>query len=335
MLVGVSVPVLATDTNTSAPLIQPVKALQIRQPTTLAPFAADIEASEHVQIAFRIAGQLQQVWVRMGDDVLEGQLLAELDPTDYQLALQARQAEFDLAVIRAKRDQKLYSQNLISEDQFDRSKTAQLTAQARLRQAKVDLDDTVLRAPFDGYVSYTMAKQGEVMPANQAIMTVENNSHIDVHFNLPVPHAHYGQEAGLTEASIRFGGMQQIYKASAVKEYSSTPDPDTNSYRVTLTLDKPEDINPLTGMNAWVEVGQSAGLNEVHLPTSALFNRTGNKAKVWKINSDNRITAVDIEVDEHGKLLAGLKHGDRVVATGVDKLKSQQLVRIWERERGI
>ncbi|WP_298445386.1 efflux RND transporter periplasmic adaptor subunit [uncultured Ferrimonas sp.] len=319
---------------TTEALNQPVKAFEIRPISTIAPFAAEVEASHHAKMAFRIPGQLQQMWVRMGDYVLEGQLLAELDPTDYQLALQARQAEFDLATIRATRDQQLFTQQLISEDQFDRSQTDMITAQARLRQAKVDLDDTILRAPFDGYVAYTMVKNGQVMAANSAIMTIENNDQLDVRFNLPVPYATPGQDA-LSHAQIRFGHLSQRHPGAAVKEFASQPDPDTNSYRITLTLPRPNNVNVLTGMNAWVELLPTSLEQPIALPAGALFNRQAQQAQVWKIDSNNRLQAVTITLDSNNKLLSGLRPGDRIVAAATKQLQPQQQVRVWQRERGI
>lgn len=312
---------------------QPVKTLLIESQHRIAPFAAEVEADLHASMAFPIAGQLKLITVRMGQSVGKGQLLAELDPTDYQLAVQAKEADLALVQIRATRNAKLFQQRLISEEQYDKSQTAVITAKAKLEQAQVDLDDTKLLAPFDGYVALTNAKVGQLFAANQTLMTIENNANLALSFNLPLAYA--SERDDLIDANIRFGNELNRYRATAVKEFSSQPDPDTNSYRVTLTVPKPKELNPLTGMNAWVELIHRHNTKTVKIPAGALFNRNGSKAQVWRITPDSHIEAVAIELAEDNTLLKGLNGGDRIVAASADQLVAGQAVRLWQRERGI
>ena len=121
--------------------ITPVKVLSLKgySPGEAPGFPGHIEAGDSAQLAFRVPGQLQTLHVRMGDRVEQGDLLAELDDTDYRLNVDARQAEYDLAALDARRANSLYQQQLISEDQFDTAQTVLVTSRARLEQAKEQL----------------------------------------------------------------------------------------------------------------------------------------------------------------------------------------------------
>ncbi|USD38871.1 efflux RND transporter periplasmic adaptor subunit [Ferrimonas sp. SCSIO 43195] len=318
-------------------LVQPVKAMVIGKQVQSLPFAAEIEASRHAQMGFRIPGELRGVYVRMGERVFEGQLLAELDPTDYRLAVQSRQAEFELATIRAERDQRLFAQKLISEDQFDRSQTDRVVAKARLVQAQSDLDDTRIRAPFSGYVSMTFARANEVMAANQVVMSVENNDQVDVSFNLPLQYGQDLRQGGEVNASVVFSGHPGRYANARIKEFASQPDPDTNSYRITLIMPRPKVVNALTGMTAWVELNRfNNAMTPVTLPQGAFISQLGQQAKVWRIDPQHStLEAIQVELNHDGTLKSGLQSGDRIVTAGANRLHSGQTVRVWERERGI
>lgn len=321
----------------SPAVVQPVKAMVIGKQVQSLPFAAEVEASRHAQMGFRIPGQLRGVYVRMGEPVFEGQLLAELDPTDYRLAVQSRQAEYDLATIRAERDQRLFAQKLISEDQFDRTQTDQVVAKARLVQARSDLDDTRIRAPFSGYVSMTFARASEVMAANQVVMSVENNDQVDVSFNLPLQYGQELRQTGELNAGVVFSGHPGRYANARIKEFASQPDPDTNSYRITLIMPRPKVVNALTGMTAWVELNRlNNTMTPVTLPQGALISRVGHQAKVWRIHPEHStLEERMVELNGDGTLKSGLQSGDRIVTAGANRLHAGQLVRVWERERGI
>ncbi|WP_169628185.1 efflux RND transporter periplasmic adaptor subunit [Ferrimonas futtsuensis] len=317
--------------------IQPVKAMVVGNQQQVTPFAAEVSATLHAAMAFRISGELRGLYVRMGQFVRQGQLLAELDPTDYELAVQARQAELDLAAIRSERDAKLFERKLISEDQYDRSRTDLQVARARLAQAQTDLNDTRLRAPFDGYVALTHARAGEVMAANQMMMQLENNDQVDISFNLPVQYGAEMLEADTLAATVSFTGRPGRYLGARVKEFASQPDPDTNSYRVTLSLPRPHKVNALTGMNAWVELSTlNEEMQPVPLPKGAVVKYKGDNPVVWRIDpATDTLSEVEVTVDEQGLVVSGLSRGDRIVAAGASRLMKGQKVRVWERERGI
>ncbi|MFI3246361.1 MAG: efflux RND transporter periplasmic adaptor subunit [Ferrimonas sp.] len=319
------------ETANAHPSVQPVKIMEISQPTEMASLAAEISASQRAQLGFRVGGALAEMNASMGHYVHTGDLLAKLDPTDFLLAQQAASAQYELASIRAQRDAKLHQRGLISDEQYDNTRTERVTAELALKQASEDLRDTEIRAPFDGYVSFTSARAAEYINANTAIITVENNQMVDLHINLPVVQAqHIASDLPIT---VRFGGNPTGYEGAKIKEFATSPDPDTNSYRITLSIPRPDDIFALTGMNAWVEVPVAA--NQITLPTEALFARQGQQASVWRIDSQKQIHQVTVTLDDQNQLISGLDLGDEIVAAGVHQLEAGQQIRRWTRERGI
>ena len=300
-------------------------------------FSGRVEAGETAALAFRVAGQLGKLNVSMGDRVREGDVLAELDATDYELNVEAKAAEFELASLGADRATALFRKNLISEDQFDAAQTLMLTSQAQLEQAEEQLSFCKLIAPFSGDIAFTYAMPSEVLAANQPVLTLQDSTRLDVHFNLPPQYQPLINAAEKATFTAMFDLLPGVQLRADYKEVSLQPDPDTNSYPMTLTLSRPENFTPRPGMSVKVSMSHpSLFTGSWILPEEALFERAGQAAHVWRIDRDSMtIRKTRIVLDARGAVVSGLQPGDQVVAAGVGRLREGQQVRAWVREGGV
>ena len=300
-------------------------------------FAGRVDAGETALLGFRIAGQVQAMTVQMGDEVQQGDLLAELDPTDYRLNLDARTAEYDLARLEADRASTLFKKQLISEDQYDTAQTLLATRRARLEQAREQLSYCKLRAPFSGNIAFTYAMPSEVVAPQQPLINLQDTSSLEVRFNLPPRYQPLLTVDGQASFLVSHELLPEARMQGRFKELGMRPDPDTNSYPVTLTVENLREFTVAPGMPVQVELWHpqlSAG--NWRPPAEALFQRNEGTAHVWRIDeSSMTIDKVQVQVDASGALLGGLSPGDRIVAAGVDQLREGQPVRIWVREGGL
>jgi len=317
----------------------PVKVFSLKgySPSEAPSFPGRVEAGDSAQLAFRVPGQLQALRVRMGDRVQAGTVLAELDPTDYHLNLDARQAEFDLAQLEAKRARALYTQKLISEDQYDTAQTLLATSGAKLEQAREQLSFCKLTAPFGGSIAFTYAMPSEVVGPQQPIINLQDTSTLDIHFNLPARYQHLLEEEEKAVFSVTFELMPGVPLESSYKEVGMQPDPDTNSYPITLLVQSPANFSARPGMPVNVRLHHSSLLKTRWvIPEDALFDRSDGSANVWRIEpATMTITRTPVELDDSGALRAGLNPGDRIVAAGIDRLREGQRVQPWVREEGL
>ena len=315
----------------------PVKVLTAFTADEAPTFPARADAGDSAMLAFRVAGQLRDLKVRMGDSVAKGAVLAELDPTDYRLNLDARQAEFYLAKLEADRASALYKQKLISEDQYDTAQTLLATNVARLEQAREQLSFCKLTAPFAGAIAFTYAMPSEIVGPQQPVLNLQDTSTLDIRFNLPPRFQHLLEGEDKAVFTVMFELMPGIDLETQYKELSMQPDPDTNSYPVTLLVTSPADFSAMPGMPATVRLHHPS-LSDTRWapPAEALFDRSGEVAHVWRIDTSNMtIQKVAVELDAGGVLRTGLSPGDQIVAAGVDRLQEGQRVRPWVREGGL
>lgn len=301
-------------------------------------FIGKLDATERAVLSFNVAGEIASKMVSMGKQVKKGEILAYLDPTDYQLAVNASQAEFDLAQTQYDRATKLIKDALISTDQFDQSETNFKVAKAKLAQAKTDLAYTQIVAPFNGTVSITHAESHQVVGANQAIMKLLNNAVMDVIFTLPVSYvAKYGvDQISQSKMWVTVDSNPDIRIEARFKEISTQPNQDTNSYTARTTIKRPDDLVFLSGMTGQVHLSNDNNTAIFTLPDTAWISRNSDKGWLWKFDpTEQRLQKVEVLFDKYGNVKSGLKDGDRVVETGINGLSEGQRVKAWIEEDGI
>ncbi len=302
-------------------------------------FPGSVRASERADLSFRVSGQLQEILVREGDNAKRGDLLARLDPTDFQLTVDDRQATFDNAERNFERAKELIKDGNISKLDYDRMEREFRTARAALDQAKQDLDYTFLRAPFDGSIGRREVENFEDVVAKQTIFNYQNTDFLDILIDLPEalvrsltpetpgPDLEEAERRGV-EAIARFEGRDMEFPLE-IKEVATKADAATQTFRVTFTMDAPGEFTVLPGMTATVEV-DFAGMMEVAdatkwVPQTAVQADSGLDAQVWVLDPDTmtvssnpvtigRLRGRKIEVT------SGLVGGEEIVTVGAHYL---------------
>ncbi|MEH6577156.1 MAG: efflux RND transporter periplasmic adaptor subunit [Amphritea sp.] len=339
--------------ETAKPLVRPAKLYTIENPASrqLRSFPAEVRATSRTELAFRVPGELVELSVQEGQQVTSGQLLARLDPADYQVVLEQRRAQYQLAKAQYDRFHTMLERKLVSAALFDEKKAELDVARAVLNRAKLDMKYTELRAPYDGTVSQRLLENYQNVPAKQTVLVMQSGDQIDIEFQIsesivalkPRP------DALNHKVDVSFEALPgQRFKA-IFRERTAEADPKTGSYTVTLSMARPDALQLFPGMTATVQVDlrQVFELNEVHyvLPVEAVFSAEDKPAdsdvrQVWKVSPDTmQVIRTDVRIGTltaRGiEILSGLQAGDVVVAAGVHYLREAMQVRPWIRERGI
>ncbi len=173
-----------------------------------------LKAVNSAIVKARVAGELQMLSVREGDTVTAGQVLAQIDPREFQARLQQAQqqadaalAQIDIAQRQFANNKALVEQGFISKTALDTSlsnlQAAQATHRAALAFADIvrqSLNDTVLKAPIAGQVSQRLAQPGERVGVDARILEIVDLRQIELESNLPsveLPNLKLGQLAQL------------------------------------------------------------------------------------------------------------------------------------------
>jgi RND family efflux transporter MFP subunit len=331
------------ETATEVVASRPVKLFQVEGGSVDAvrTFPGKVDASQRAELAFRVSGKLQELLVKEGDLVEEGQVLARLDPSDYELVLEDRQAGYDRSAKNFKRAEELVVDGNISRIDFDRMEAEFRSASAALSQARKNLEYTVLVSPFRGRIAERAVENFEEVVAKQTVMWLQNIDQLDVVINLPesvvrsvrrgISNETIGEDdrgESTVRALAQFEGRADQTFELSPKEISTKADPQTQTYRATFTMASPTDFTVLPGMTATVLLDLS-GLVEKErvkwIPARAVQADSELGPRVWVLDpgtmtvsshrvSIGRMSGSMVEVKE------GLAGGEEIVAVGAPYL---------------
>ena len=296
-------------------------------------FPGDIHARYEMPLSFRVGGQLTARYVNPGDLVKKGQALAQLDPTDAGNQLAAAKAALDAAEHRLlfatqqrDRDEAQSKQNLISHLQLEQTQDAYASALAARDQAKQQFElaqsqsrYTTLIADHDGAITSRQADTGQVLSAGQAVFGFAWSGEREVYLDVPesrIDGIVIGQVTKVTLPAL----PGRVFDAR-VREMSPAADPQSRTYLVKLTIDRPADMLQL-GMTADVVLqAVKTSSTAISIPVTALFHQ-GEHPAVWVIRpADATLELRPVIIDRYGEhdvlIASGLQAGERVVMQGV------------------
>jgi RND family efflux transporter MFP subunit len=303
-------------------------------------FPAVVDAIQKADISFRVTGKVQKILVKEGDDVVKGQLLAELDPTDFKIRLSDRQATFKTAQANYDRAKTLVEKGVISKVDHDKIRAEFFTAQSNLDGAKQDLLYTKLKANFDGQIAKRYVENFEELLGKQKVFSLEDVSAlkliIDVPENLMI--AVDKKRDNDRALYAKFDNIKNQTFPLKFNEVSTKADPNTKTFKVTLKMDASKDYNILPGMTATVVAelfpSEAASSTAIAVPISAVIANSEKQATVWVVDETN-MTASPKRVTPGlmvGNVMQveGLSEGDRIVIAGASFLRKDMTVTLLE-----
>ena len=311
-------------------------------------FPGEVRARIEARLGFRVAGKLLTRAVEAGQKVAAGQMLAQLDAADYQLAVQAAQAQIqaartqrDLAASDLKRYEGLKAKGFISGSELERRDAVLRSAQATLDQAQAQSDSqanqqtyTVLRADRSGVVLAVEAEPGQVLSAGTPVVRVAYDGPRDVVVSVPeqqVSALRVGQKAQVRQWA---GGVGRV---AVVREVAASADPITRTFGVKLAVEGGGQDLPL-GSTAYITWAKNnATPTPIKLPTSALWAK-GQDSHVWVFDAASstvkaRPVVVATADGNQAVIAGGIQGGEKVVAAGVHVLAEGQKVNVYQ-EKG-
>ena len=303
-------------------------------------FAGVAQADVESTLSFRVSGNLRRLLVETGDSVEAGQLIAELDPTDYELRMQEAEASLIQAEAQARRAaaeyervRGLYENRNASRSDLDaaraqsESSEAQIdAAQQRVEQARAQLSYTRLLAPLTGLIGRVPAEVNENVGAGDAIAVLTSGERPEV--DVPVPESLIGEIVRGSTVAVTFDALAGREFTALVSEVGVMSTTLATTFPVTVQMrDAEPDIR--AGMAAQVRFSFAVDDNRERfvVPAQAVVeDRDGRFVYVVEEGGDGTGTVRRREVSvgeltgEGIEVLEGLRDGEVVVTAGVSQI---------------
>lgn len=315
-----------TQTREQMPNVQ-VYEVESSGATTSTEFPGRVKAAEELNIAFKLSGTLQRVYVKEGDHIVKGQIIAQLDPRDYQTQLDAVEGEYMSIKSEAERVIALYADSVATAAAYDKARFGLQQISAKYKNAQDQLEDTKLFSPFDGYVQECLFDTPSVVAAGMPVVILVSSKTPEIEINIPASTYVHRKEIVSLQTSFDFIDSKEI----PLGFVSITPKANANQlYTVRLSIPSNLSQLPSPGMSAMVKVTQKVSDDEmVEIPSSALFEDNG-ESYVWiyqdGVVNPRQVSVRSLHISGRAVISEGIDAGEEVVTSGVHSLKSGQKV---------
>ncbi len=300
-------------------------------------FAGKARAVNESNLAFEVPGKLIERPIDVGDEVAQGQVLARLDPRDFQAALKSAKAELARDTSNLERGKKMLAEDVVSKVEYDRIEARQLISEANVDLAEKALADSALLAPFSGRVAAIYIENFENVQAKELVLRLLDTSQIEM--VIEIPENLIGSVRFVEDLLVRFDPFPDVAIPATVKEVGSEASETTRTYPVTLVMTPPEGVEVLAGMAGEVTgtvkgVGDSAKIG-FEVPVAAVFADDASQSEqsyVWVVDeASGTVTRRPVEMGPFGSrgvFVKGLQVGNRIAIAGVHSLREGQSVRL-------
>jgi HlyD family secretion protein len=301
-----------------------------------------------VAVAPRTAGRLQEMYVRLGDRVSRGQRLAKIE--DFEIVEQVKQAEaaqeVSLATIRQReadlklaetnvvRSRSLFERQLLPKQtlddnearyqaavaQLDLARAQTTQSKARLEELRINLANTVITSPVNGFVARRAVDPGAFVSQNAPVADVVDITLVRLVAN--VVEKDLKQLESGNSANVQVDAFPGETFAGRIARVSPVLDPATRTAPIEIEIPNPT-FRLKPGMYARVGITTHTKKNALVLPANAVIDLGGRRG-VFQLQNNVavfRTVQVGTEKGDVVEILAGVKEGEEVISTGAGALR--------------
>ncbi|MFI1771121.1 efflux RND transporter periplasmic adaptor subunit [Thalassobellus citreus] len=292
-----------------------------------------VSTKQNLVIFPEYSGTLTRVYVKEGQKVSKGQMLAKIDDGGLNQQVAQLQIQADLAKTTFERQKRLWEQKIGSEIQYLQAKSSYEAQQQAVSQLKKQVAKTVVKAPFSGTIDDVITEQGSVVaPGQTQLFRIVNLQ--DMYIETEVPERYISTIKTGKDVQIEFPILGTSMDAK-IRQAGNFINPANRSFKVEVAVsNKDQSIKP--NLTAKLKINDYTNPKAILIPQSiisenadgqqyiyTIANKTGETAKAKRtIIKTGKTQGDDIEV------LSGLKHGAEIIDEGARSVKDGQDVKI-------
>ncbi|MGZ5037543.1 MAG: efflux RND transporter periplasmic adaptor subunit [Usitatibacter sp.] len=314
-----------------------VATAELRELVRTISFSGSLAPVVQTTVKSKVSGEINRLFVREGESVARGQVLAQIETVDLQSRLDAQEgaleearARLDIAQKNRENSRQLLRQNFISQNAFDTvhstyeaNAASMRSAEAQLRIARKAMDDAAVRAPFTGIVARKMVNAGEKVGIDSPLFALVDLANMEI--EAPAPAAEIPSVKPGQAASFRVDGFTGRVFAGRLERINPTADAGSRSIMLYISVQN-HDGALRGGMFAKGEIVLDKREPSTVIPASAVRDEAG-QSYVFTIE-DGKVAKRAVKLgatDPQGGLVevrSGLEKGIQVVSARVSGLKA-------------
>lgn len=291
-------------------------------------YVGTVEAGSSTALSFSVAGNVTHLYVREGQRVAAGTVLAVVDDASFQQSYSAAQATLRQAQDGYNRLKQLHEKGSISEIQWVEMETKLAQAVSTEAIAKRNLENCKLVAPFAGVVGKVEVEEGmNVMPGMSALSLLQTHG---MQVNVPIPENMISNIKIGQPVKISVSALDGRIFDGKVGNKGVVANPMSHNYEVMVPLNNSDGaLMPGMVCSVWMPSADTAQL--IVLPNRVVKMEYGGEHFVWIAHNGKaeRRTVVTGGLAQRGIIIAeGLQLGDSVIVNGEQKVSTGSLIKI-------
>jgi membrane fusion protein (multidrug efflux system) len=292
-----------------------------------------VNTKKNIVITPEMSGILKQVFVKEGQRVSKGQILARVDDGGMSQQLAQLQIQADFAKTTYDRQKRLWDQKIGSEIQFLQTKSSYEAQQKVVDQLNVQIAKTAIRAPFSGVIDDVITEQGSVVGAGQSqIIRIVNLR--DMYIEAVIPEKYLISVVKGVDVEVSFPILGTTTKEK-IRQAGDFIDPNNRTYKIEIGVSNKEgNIKP--NLTAKLKINDYTNEKAILIPQSVISEDAAGEQYVFIANDiDNENAKAKRVIIKTGKtqgdfieITSGLKDGDAVIKEGARSVKDDQEIKI-------
>jgi membrane fusion protein, multidrug efflux system len=286
-----------------------------------------VDAKNTVMVSPKTGGVLTAVYVKEGDNVRQGTVMAKIDNSILRESIEEVKNQLSLATTVYEKQARLWEQKIGTEIQYLQAKNNKEALEKKLTTLNTQLGQANIAAPISGVVDQVIAKVGEMASPGMPVARVVNLSNLKVVAKVADSYAASVRKGD--EVIIKFPDLNQEYTAR-VSFVSTTVDPLSRTFRIEANLPSSSSIKP--NMLAQVQINDASRNDAIVIDQNLVQNtEKGQIVYVTATKGDRRVAeakTVKTGLSYNGKveILEGLKAGDQLITQGYQEVADGQVI---------
>jgi RND family efflux transporter MFP subunit len=294
----------------------------------------NVQTKKNIIIYPEMAGTLHRVYVKEGQKVNKGQILAKIDDGGMSQQVAQLQIQADLAKTTFERQERLWKQKIGSEIQYLQTKSNYEAQQEAVNQLKSQLAKTTVRAPFSGVIDDVITEQGTVVaPSQSQLFRIVNLN--QMYIETDVPESYLQQVTVNKKVLVDFPVLGKTIDAK-IRQTGNFINPENRTFKVEIAVsNRDKSIKP--NLTAKLKINDYTNEKALLIPQSIISENANGDQYIYVVN-DKKNTTEGIAtrvIIKTGKtqgdvieVLKGIENGTEIIQEGARSVKNGQEVKI-------
>jgi RND family efflux transporter MFP subunit len=287
---------------------------------------------DETMLSFKTGGIVDRIYVKEGDKIRKGQLLATLDLTEISSLVNQTQIAFEKALRDYDRIENLRKDSVATLEQLQNSKTGLELARQQLNAAKFNLQYSEIRAAHDGVVLQKLANEGQIMGQGMPVLKTSSKGRTDWILRVAVSDKEWAKIRLSDKANVQIEALNINDMQAYVSSKAENADQMTGCFSIDLKLNNARKLNIASGMFGKAEIMLSEKNLVWQIPYDALLDGNSDQGFVFVTNDNTNAFKVPVTIDAiDGKNILvskGLDEYKSLIVSGSAYLKDKSVINV-------